>query len=250
MSSDRATLGDRMKMYEAATYAVLPRRTYTVIRVDGRAFHTLLKNAQKPFDWYFIQVMDRVAVEMCKGIENACLAYTQSDEISVILQDFKTHATEPWFGGVVQKMASVAASLATYHFNHKGYGGMGLFDARVYTIPSKTDVMNYLVWRQQDAMRNSVNMMARAHFSDRELHGKSTIQRLDMLAQDPKTMWESQRDRFKRGGLCQKQSLVHVPPHPSAPPNAKPRTTWIVNGAPIFEARAQSYLDELIPTME
>lgn len=247
MASDRTALGDRMKLYEAATHTVLPRRTYTVIRVDGRAFHTLLKNAQKPFDWYFIEVMNKVAVEMCKGIENAFLAYVQSDEISVILQDFKTHATEPWFGGVVQKMTSVAASLATYHFNVNGYGGMGLFDARVYTIPSKTDVMNYLVWRQRDAMRNSVNMFARAYFSDRQLHGKSTIQRLDMLAQDTSTTWELQPDRFKRGGLCQKQIL---PPHPSAPPNAKPRTGWIINGAPIFEARAQSYLDELIPTME
>lgn len=250
MASDRTTLGDRMKSYEAATHAVLPRRTYTVIRVDGRAFHTLLRNAAKPYDWYFMQVMDKVALEMCKGIENAFLAYVQSDEISVVLQDFKTHVTEPWFGGVVQKMVSVAASLATFHFNDNGYGGMGLFDARVYTIPSKTDVMNYLVWRQKDAMRNSVNMMARAYFSDRELHGKSTIQRLDMLAGDSKTAWETQPDRFKRGGLCQKQVLVHIPRHPSAPADAKPRTGWTVNGAPIFEARAQSYLDELIPTME
>jgi tRNA(His) 5'-end guanylyltransferase len=248
MASDKTAIGDRMKRYEAATSMVLPRRTYTIIRVDGRAFHTLLRKAAKPYDWYFNDTMDKVTVELCKGIENAVAAYVQSDEISVILTDFKTHATEPWFGGVVQKMCSISASLATYHFNVNGYGGMGLFDSRVYTIPSKTDVMNYLVWRQKDNTRNSVNMLARHHFSVRELHGKSTLQRLDMLA-DKGVSWESEPDRFKRGGLCEKHTY-EVQAHPSAPSTATTRTKFVVNGAPIFDARPGSYLDELIPTME
>jgi len=241
-------LGDRMKRYEAATHLVLPRRTYTVIRVDGRAFHTLLKNAAKPYDWYFIDTMDKVTTELCKGIENAVAAYVQSDEVSVILTDFKTHATEPWFGGVVQKIASVSASLATYHFNLNGYGGMGLFDSRVYTIPSKTEVMNYLVWRQKDNSRNSVNMLARHVFSTRELHGKSTIQRMDMLAENG-ILWEAQPARFKHGGLCEKETY-EVEPHPSAPKTATTRTRFVTKGAPIFDARPSGYLDNLIPTME
>lgn len=248
MSSGHDSLGDRMKAYEAATAFVLPRRTYTIIRADGRAFHTLLRGAEKPFDSRVVSVMDQAAKDLCRGIEHACMAYVQSDEVSVVLQDFKTHATEPWFGGVVQKQASIAASIATASFNYFGdFVGLAHFDARTYTIPSKTEVMNYLLWRQQDAARNSVSMLARSVFSHRELQGKSVLQMLDMLS--PDHAWEELPDRYKRGGVCVKEAL-NWPAHPSAPTNAKPRTQWVVSGAPIFEARPGSFLDNLIPTLE
>lgn len=244
-------LGDRMKLYEAASKMVLPRRTYTVIRVDGRCFHTLLKKAKKPFDYYFVATMDIVAQEMCKNIGNAVLAYTQSDEISIVLQDFKTHATEPWFGGVVQKQTSIAASLATYYFNHNGYGEMGLFDARVYSISSKTEVMNYLLWRQKDAIRNSVSMAAQSMFSHKELQSKSTLQMLEMMG--PGT-WDNFPVRVRRGGLCKR---YYEPVTDSWIDRANVRQTktsqrsrWLTKDAPVFEATKGSYLDELLPTLE
>jgi tRNA(His) guanylyltransferase len=103
--ADTSALGDRMKGYEAAARWVLPGRTYTIIRVDGRAFHSLLRHAEKPFDHDFIAVMDEVAAALCKEVSGTVFSYQQSDEISLLVTDFGSVHTEAWFGGIVQKMA-------------------------------------------------------------------------------------------------------------------------------------------------
>src|ERR1700684_3342669 len=173
-STDSTDLGDRMKSYEAATRYILPPRAYTVIRVDGRAFHSYLRNADKPFDQHFMSHMDSLMVDMCHEIDGTVFAYTQSDEISLLLSDFSSVHTEPWFGGVVQKMCSTAAAYATASFlMHSAYEGFSppTFDARVFTIPSSVEVANYFLWRQRDAVRNSISMAAQAHFPHKRLQG-------------------------------------------------------------------------------
>src|SRR5258708_3734236 len=117
MSSDSTELGDRMKGYEEPSRFTLPRRTYTICRVDGRAFHSYLRQAEKPFDQIFMNQMDHVASVLCEEMMGAAFAYAHSDEISVLLTDFGSVHAEPWFGGTVQKMASIAAATATAVLN-------------------------------------------------------------------------------------------------------------------------------------
>lgn len=101
-------LGDRMKkFYENITRIFLPRRTYTIIRVDGKAFHNYTNNLDEPFDYGFIDDMNDVARYLCKNIQGAKFAFVQSDEISVLITDFEKIGTSAWFDGNVQKMASV-----------------------------------------------------------------------------------------------------------------------------------------------
>src|SRR5882724_7672228 len=114
----RDTLGDRMKAdYENRTRFLLPRRTYTVIRVDGKAFHTYTRNCRRPFDEDLMSAMDAAMAGLCASIEGARLGYVQSDEISIVVTDFGSTQTEAWFDGNVQKIASITASIATVHFN-------------------------------------------------------------------------------------------------------------------------------------
>lgn len=184
-------LGDRIKsQYEDRTRIMLPRRTYTIIRVDGKAFHSFTKHCEKPFDSYLMKTMDRTAIAMCEAIQGACFAYTQSDEISILLTDFANPGTNAWFDGNLQKIASIAASLATANFNREYYENtvgnkemdyMALFDARAFTIPDPIEVENYFIWRQNDASRNSVQMAARAVYSHKELDGKGTPELHEML---------------------------------------------------------------------
>lgn len=134
-------LGERMKAYERATRQVLPPRTYTIVRVDGRAFHTYCRGLERPFDARFAADMDRVTEILCSEISGAVFGYVQSDEISLLLTDFGTQQTTPWFGGVVAKMVSLSASLATATFNTlRPYGELALFDSRVFTISDPRDV--------------------------------------------------------------------------------------------------------------
>src|SRR5262245_7521451 len=129
MSSDRTGLGKRMKRYEAASQTVLPRRTYTIVRVDGKAFHSYLRDGQRPYDETFMAHMDQVAIALCEEISGAVFAYAQSDEISVLIVDFQSPGTEPWFAGEVQKIVSISAAVATAALGALRPGRRALFDS-------------------------------------------------------------------------------------------------------------------------
>lgn len=194
-------LGDRMKSYEAVTRSVLLPHSYTILRVDGRAFHSYLSRAVKPFDFDFMADMGDVGGVLCQKIAGTLFGYGQSDEISLLLSDVEPQS-QPWFGGVVQKMASVAASLATaVLIGRRGLEGLPHFDARVFTLPSETEVANYFVWRQRDAVRNSISMAAQAKFSPKQLHGVNSDQMRDMLWREHGINWNDYPDEAKRGWL-------------------------------------------------
>lgn len=225
-------LGDRMKhQYENRTRYMLPRRTYTIIRLDGKAFHTLLRKAQKPFDVNFQCAMVDAAVGVCNETMGFRLAYIQSDEISILLTDMKDIHTEAWFDGNVQKIASVSASIATAHFNNNDYVNRGLkvlgyFDARVFTIPDQVEVENYFIWRQKDWIRNSVTMLAQSYYSHKELHGKSQSEMHDMI-HDKGSNWALMNDSDKNGRIVQRY-IYEI--------DGGTRSKWVCNSAPTFTA--------------
>jgi tRNA(His) guanylyltransferase len=199
-------LGTRMKeQYEMRTRTFLPRRTYTIIRLDGKAFHTFTRGMERPYDQRFMNAMDYTAMHLCIDIQGCVMGYVQSDEISLLLTDFDKITTNAWFDGQVQKMVSVSASMATAFFNeyinhdvprteHK----RAFFDARVFTIPDHVEVENYFIWRQKDAVRNSLAMHAQSLYSHKELHGKSQADMHDMIHAKGEN-WNNLPDGFKRG---------------------------------------------------
>ena len=199
-------LGKRMKdQYEMRTRTWLPRRTYTIIRLDGKAFHTFTRGFNKPFDEDLAHAMDETAKFLCENVQGTDFAYVQSDEISLLLTDFSTITTNAWFDGQVQKMVSVASSLATGKFNNVMHrlhivamDKLAFFDARVFTIPDPIEVENYFIWRQKDAIRNSISMLAQSLYSHRELHGKSQSDMQEMTFQKGKN-WNDTPAGFKRG---------------------------------------------------
>ena len=160
---NKDSLGDRMKHnYENVSRTYLTRRTPVIMRLDGKAFHTLTRNCVKPFDIDLQDAMKATAIELCLEIQGAKIAYTQSDEISILLTDYDNLKTSPWFDYNIQKMCSIASAMASVKFSSV-WGSTGLFDCRVFNIP-KDEVMNYFVWRQKDWLRNSLSMLAQANF--------------------------------------------------------------------------------------
>jgi tRNA(His) 5'-end guanylyltransferase len=192
-------LAVRMKAYENVSRAVLLPRAYAILRVDGRAFHTYLRDASKPYDLGFLADMQAVARDLCHEASGAVFAYGQSDEISVLLSDIEPR-TQPWFGGVVPKIVSVAAGVATASLiARRGPDGRPHFDARVFSLPSLAEVVNYFVWRQRDAVRNSVSMAAQARFSPDELHGRSSGEMQEMLWARHGVNWNDYPPACRRG---------------------------------------------------
>lgn len=200
--TDKTGLGDRMKAYEGISRTFLTRRMPMIIRVDGKAFHTFTRSCVKPWDANITEAMTKAAEYLVQNIQGARLAYVQSDEISVLCTDYETHRTDPWFGKNVQKVASVAASMATAAFNgaYARRDRTALFDARCFVLP-KEEVCNYFIWRQQDAVRNSISGLAQVHFSHKRLHGKNTDQQQEMLFSETGINWND-LDVYKKRGWC------------------------------------------------
>ncbi|MFW6046320.1 MAG: tRNA(His) guanylyltransferase Thg1 family protein [Candidatus Woesearchaeota archaeon] len=204
-------IGNRMKKYyEDRNRHHLTRRTPVIIRIDGKAFHQLTKKFDKPFDKWFTNTMSEVAYHLLKNIQGAKCVYSQSDEISILLKDFDRLNTDAWFDYNVQKISSVSASMASSIFTRTlikdSEYDMKLkqisrniisFDSRVFNIP-KEEVCNYFIWRQKDWIKNSIQMLARAYFSHKQLHKKSLSDMHDMLYEIG-VNWNDLNPVFKNG---------------------------------------------------
>lgn len=215
---DKSSLGDRMKRYEKASRVTLTGRLPLIIRLDGKAFHTLTKKLDKPYDVQFKDLMLHTAKHLLENIMGCKLAYVQSDEISLLLTDYDKLETEAWYDKQLQKIVSVSASIATAYFN-KYYNNfiddtkiikdVGLFDSRAFVLP-KEEVCNYFIWRQNDATRNSIQGLGQAHFSQKEMNGISNNDVQDKLMLEKGINWNDTESYFKRGGCVVKDCMVTI----------------------------------------
>lgn len=278
---DTSALAKRMKKYEAVPKNTLMRRTPVIIRVDDRAFHTFTKGFQKPFDDVLMRVMQDTMKYLCENIQGCVFGYTQSDEITLILIDYKKLNSEAWFDYEVQKMCSIVASMATMTFNrlfmyeyeefnrwiYEGsptdedkrlndvyYNAMckgAMFDARAFNLP-KEEVTNNIYWRQLDASRNSIQMVGQANFSHRELLNKTCDQIQDMLMTQRGINWNDMGTSYKRGSCCVRNrrfisTSVDGTETCEIRNPKEPETAWIIdNDIPIFKGEGRRYIDELI----
>ena len=228
------TLGTRMKEYEAVSKNHLMRRTPVIIRLDGKAFHTFTRGLNKPFDSDFVSMMQQTMLHLCENIQGCVLGYTQSDEITLVLVDYQNRDSCAWFDSQVQKIASISASMATLYFNRelsemlrdleedlaaadyslpqahmyetnlKRYDKWydkeykALFDSRVFNLP-QYEVINNLIWRQQDATRNSINSVAQSLFSHKELQGISSKDLQNKMLTEKDVNWNDYPTHLKRG---------------------------------------------------
>ena len=237
--SRQSNIGTRMKGYEQIVQARLIRRMPVVIRLDGRNFHTFTQGMKKPFDDILIKSMQDTMKYLCKNIQGCVLGYTQSDEITLILVDYKELNSSAWFDNKIQKICSVSASMATMAFNKFFWNNVqekdnhfcfqemrneetvayltalckarekgAMFDSRCFNIP-KEEVTNLIYWRQLDATRNSIQMVGQANFSHNELQGKSCNEIQDMLFTQKGINWNDLPTTYKRGSCCVKNTYPH-----------------------------------------
>ena len=242
MSNKKDSLGDRMKEnYENRAKTYLVRRMPVIIRLDGKAFHTFTKGLKKPYDEIFHNTMNATMKYLCENIQGCKLGYTQSDEITLVLTDYDTLTTDAWFDNNVQKICSVSASMATMAFNkylrefsrdtlrrinntftctveeanytavlEKAIEKGAMFDSRCFNIP-ESEVTNCLIWRQQDATRNAIQMLGQCNFSHKELQKKSCNDIQDMLMTQKNINFNDMPTEFKRGVCCVKNRQVCEP---------------------------------------
>jgi tRNA(His) guanylyltransferase len=177
------SLGDRIKRYERCSDGSLTSNMPVFIRVDGRAFHTWTRGMQRPFDSQMVAAMVEAAILTSREMQGFKLGYVQSDEATFMLTDTENIESQPWFDNRLCKLVSISAALMSVHFNTQ-FAGSGrssaVFDSRAFNVPYE-DAANVFVWRQRDWERNSIQMMAQAHFSHSQLQGKNHAELHEML---------------------------------------------------------------------
>lgn len=185
----------RMKDYEQVTEIFLTKRVPVIIRIDGKAFHTFTRqNFNKGYSEDFYKKMQEVSLYLAKNIQGCNLIYTQSDEISLLLTDYKTIRTQGWFQYNLRKLCSISASMASSALQMNN----GIFDARAWNLP-QDEVCNYFVWRQQDALRNAIQMAGQEHFSSKQLNKKNCNQIQEMLFKEKGINFNDYSPMRKRG---------------------------------------------------
>ena len=235
---DTSDLAKRMKEYERAGQRYLIRRMPILLRLDGSHFHNFTKNFKRPFDDVLIKTMQETTKYLCENIMGATIAYTESDEITILLVDYKKLTSQAWFDNRQNKIESIAASMCTMAFNKffaqnvkefiynngenyeanseeyrlcevykKAVEKGAYFDCRAFNIP-KEDVTNNFYWRQLDASRNSIQMVGQANFSHKELQNKSCNEIQDMLMTQKGINWNDLPTCQKRGSCCVRNKIV------------------------------------------
>lgn len=284
MSRKLTEFDKRMQNYKYTSDQSLMRRTPVIIQIDGMHFHTFTQGLDKPFDEVLVRSMQDTAKYLCENIQGCVLAYTQSDEINLLLIDYQRLDSQAWFDNRIQKLTSAAASLATLEFNRrfaervrimrtmvlhenhpdnsnekthetvkylKKFGATkkgATFAACAFNLP-QDEVTNFFYWRQQDAIRNSIQMVGQANFSHTELQHKSCEDIKQMLRDKSEATggtikpWEDYPMFLQRGTCIIKNEEVLD----QDDPEIYKRFYWDVDeNIPIFKGDGRNYINKLV----
>lgn len=220
---DKDSLGNRMKEYEKTNERFLTPTVPFIIRLDGVAFHTFTKKLVRPMDDILATSMQQTMISLCEDIPYCKYGYTQSDEITLVCVIDDVKNSDGFYGNRINKIMTVTAAKATKYFNMHFFNNVDIykssrdafknvtdlsiysnklfkaeFDSRVFNIPEH-DIINNLIWRQQDAVRNSINALGHAHLTQTQMHKKNTSEVMDMLMNEKGINWDKCSTYQKRG---------------------------------------------------
>ncbi|RTE83985.1 hypothetical protein BHE90_001440 [Fusarium euwallaceae] len=196
------SLASRMKDYEATAEIRLDPSKPAILRLDGHSFSKFTASFAKPFDERLHTAMVKTCADLLGAYSPASLAYTQSDEITLVFP----YGVGSQSNGRVTKIASLAAGRCSVHFySHlvtalvetpeppvEGFFSLPFphfenqtlphFDGRLFNVPCVEECLSNVIWRcRGDAIRNSVSGFARSLFSTEQLHGKNKDDMLEMV---------------------------------------------------------------------
>lgn len=198
------TLGDYQKWLEKnfSPDIMIPKLP-VIIRLDGNNFSSYTKNLKKPFDSNLTDLMVDLTKFLVKET-NAIIGYHQSDEITLILYS-KDEESAIYNDGKKQKILSKLTGKAVQYFNEKrlkylpNHNKIANFDCRIYQTPTLYDACMSLQWREYDATRNSIQMLAHSLFSDSEMFKLNTSELQDKMILEKNVNWNDLDVKFKRG---------------------------------------------------
>jgi len=174
-----------------------------IIRLDGNNFHNWTKGLERPFDRKLTELMTETTKFLVQET-NAVVGYTQSDEITLILYS-SDRKSSIYNDGKKQKILSKLTAKCVNFFNEKrvellpDHNKVAVFDCRIYQTPTLHDACVQLLWRENDATKNSISMLAQSMFSHKELQNLNTSEMQDRMMLEKGVNWNDLEPKLKRG---------------------------------------------------
>lgn len=251
MTQDRESY---FRALEQANTHTLDREAFQIIRVDGRAFHTLTRNMTKPYSTHFALAMNEAAQALCADIQGAVFAYVQSDEISVLVAPPATPQGQMWFGGQLRKWLSITAGIASATCTQE-LNKMAVFDSRVLSLGLRMDVLRYFLWRQSDCARNAIQATAQHHIGHKNIHGKDRTLQLQMLASAGVDYVSDYPQGWRQGRVLtpytEPMTITFTHKRTGEVETADvERTQWRAQDAPWFDWDADGFLETVVPAVK
>lgn len=203
-----------------------------IIRLDGNNFHNYTKGLVQPFDEGLVNLMIETTKFLVKET-NAVIGYTQSDEITLILYS-PDRKSQIYNDGKKQKILSKLTGKCVTFFNEKrleflpNHNKIANFDCRIYQVPTLNDAASQLLWRENDATKNSIQMLGQSKFSHNELQNLNDNQIQDKLMMELGVNWNDLLTKYKRGTYVKRietespfsvEELSQLPPKHNAHKN-------------------------------
>ena len=178
-----------------------------LVRIDGRAFHTFTKGLKWPNDERLNQCMVLATSSLLEKMSGT-IAYTQSDEITLLIRPNLSEMKNLPFSGRLIKIATLSASIVTGAFIRamdkllpEKAGCFPEFDARAWFVNGE-DIVKHFVWRQIDGMRNSVSNL---YYLKNKKKGNSVSLYKRWL--EVEELWNKQPFWYKYGVYIRKETL-------------------------------------------
>lgn len=214
MNYEQDTLGTRMKGYEDLSDYSLSPGSYYIIRLDGNNFSKFTRKlkASKPYDERLIKLMTAVTEKVMIKF-SFITGFTQSDEITLVPQI--GNIRNDFYNLRIQKICSLVASYASVVFNDLlpvyfpfEDPGLAIFDARIFQVPGPEEVLNNLIWRQRDCIKNAKNLFGQQYKTFKELQNLTSDQQVELVESTTEFRFEDTNPYFRNGVILKRKKIM------------------------------------------
>lgn len=179
-------------------------------------YKKLNQKLQKPFDSKFNKLMNRTLIYLLENLPYTKVGYTWRYEMNIIINIPTYFNTNALWKRDVSKIQSIVASMAStfftreYHklFQTEDNTTLFEFNCQTWNTPTVEDAYNWLVYRQEECIDNSIKRFARFFLTTQEMKGKTAEELIKYLIEHYNTNWTHEKVDNKFGRIFIKEKVI------------------------------------------
>jgi leucine-rich repeat protein len=188
-----------------------------IITLNGVGFYKKLnQKLQKPFDSKFNKLMNKTLIYLLEKLPYTKVGYTWRYEMNIIINIPTYFNTNALWKRDISKIQSIVTSMAStfftreYHklFQTEDNTTLFEFNCQTWNTPTIEDAYNWLVYRQEECMDNSIKRFARFFLTTQEMKGKTSEELIKYLIEHYNTNWNYEKADNKLGRVFIKQNVI------------------------------------------